>query len=252
MDLLDAAKVAEATIDTSQPSTTELTEAITRLQRSVVTPWWTPQPSSTARRPRSPSPYPRQQPSRRQVNNGEVRSLPRQVSFANRSLNQRYDSHRSRWTTDHNRWDEVVPFVVVIITVVLARHMVNNVVTVANWIISRSDVGRDARWCQTIANTPVLQTVFKTEHKRGKWANCVELLISKRRSRASIDTGASISCLDYDFVKQIQLPITPCTKSKPFYVGADGKRLSVAGHVNTDISIGGYVCTVNFTVMYNL
>jgi len=39
MDLLDAAKVAEATIDTSQPSTTELTEAITRLQRSVVTPW---------------------------------------------------------------------------------------------------------------------------------------------------------------------------------------------------------------------
>ena len=46
MDLLDTAKVAEVTIDTSQ-SMTELMEAITRLQRSVVTPLSTPQQPSS-------------------------------------------------------------------------------------------------------------------------------------------------------------------------------------------------------------
>jgi len=71
--LLDAAKVAEATIDTSQLSMTELMEAITRLQISVVTPLSTPQqPSSAARRPRSPPPFQRQPSRRHQVNNDQV------------------------------------------------------------------------------------------------------------------------------------------------------------------------------------
>ena len=49
-DQLDAAKVAEATINTSQSSMTELMEAITRLRTSVVTPLSTPQQSSSAAR----------------------------------------------------------------------------------------------------------------------------------------------------------------------------------------------------------
>jgi len=52
----------------------------------------------------------------------------------------------------------------------------------------------------------------------------VELLTNKRRSRGLIDTGASISCLDCEFVQRIHLPISPNIKTKPFYVDDNVKR----------------------------
>ena len=101
-DLLDAAKVAEATIDTSQPSMTELMEAITRLQHSVITPLSTPQqPSSAARRLRSPPPFQRQPSRRHQVNNDSVRGPSRRVDFADRSFGGQQRQFMARRQPQH-------------------------------------------------------------------------------------------------------------------------------------------------------
>jgi len=62
------------------------------------------------------------------------------------------------------------------------------------------------------------------QSKRLKGSNYVELLTNKRRSRGLIDTGASISCLDCEFVQRIHLPISPNIKTKPFYVDDNVKR----------------------------
>ena len=65
-------------------------------------------------------------------------------------------------------------------------------------------------------------------------------------ARALIDTGAYFSCMNADFAKRLRVPVFP-SSARTLY-GANSTPLSVTGAATVNVSIGGYVCSVEFVV----
>jgi len=83
--------------------------------------------------------------------------------------------------------------------------------------------------------------------------NFVELRIRRKHTRALVDTGAYYNCLNLSFANRMKIKYFPLSPDKPeTLVSTNDGKLKVHGMTTVCVSIGGYVCDVDFLVVDDL
>jgi len=80
----------------------------------------------------------------------------------------------------------------------------------------------------------------------------VELGIRQKHTRALVDTGAYYNCLNLSFANRMKIRYFLISPDKPTLVSANDGKLKVHGMTTVCVSIGGYVCDVDFLVVDDL
>jgi len=83
--------------------------------------------------------------------------------------------------------------------------------------------------------------------------NSVDVKINRTQTRALIDTGSYFTCINANFSHRNGLEIIPPNMNTPTtMLGADGTQLDVMGSATANISIAGYMHTVDSVVVNDL